>query len=54
MAHASTGGIGVAAWAAPHPPRARRAAIAFGRAVAEEESALMARVSTGGVGRGVA
>ena len=36
------------------PPRARRAAIAFGRAVSEEEPALMARVSTGGVGRGVA
>ena len=55
MAHALTGGIGVAAWAAPHPPpRARCAAILFGRAVAEEESALMAPVSTGGVGSGVA
>ena len=36
------------------PPRACCAAILFGRAVAEEESALMAPVSTGGVGSGVA
>jgi hypothetical protein len=37
----------------PHPSLVvpPGAAIAFGRAVAEEESVLMARASTGGVGR---
>ena len=55
MARALMGGISrVAVQAAPRPPpHARRplgATIAFGRAVAEEETTLMARASTGGVG----
>ena len=55
MARALTGGVSrIAAQVAPHPPpHARRppgAGIAFGRDVAEEESALMARTLTGGVG----
>jgi len=54
MAHASTGGIGVAAWAATRPPpRARRppgAMIAFGRAVTvEEESGLILRLQLSAV-----
>ena len=56
MARALTGGVSrIAAQVAPRPPpHARRppagAGIAFGRDVAEEESALMARTLTGGVG----
>ena len=58
VARTLTGGVSrIAAQVAPRPHPALvvppGAAIAFGRAVAEEESALMARVLTGGgVGRG--
>ena len=56
VARALTGGVSrVAALVVPRPHPTLvvppGAAIAFGRAVAEEESALMARASTGGVGR---
>ena len=56
MARALTGGVSrIAAQVAPRPPlphgcRPPGAGIAFGRDVAEEESALMARTLTGGVG----
>ena len=58
VARTLTGGVSrIAVQVAPRPHPALvvppGAAIAFGRAVAEEESALMARVLTGGgVGRG--
>jgi len=55
MARALTGGVScIVAQAAPCPPRACHppgTAIAFGRAVAEEESASMAHAARGGVGR---
>ena len=53
MARALTGGIGVAAWAAPCPPPALVVPLAprLRSVVAvAEETALMARASTGGVG----
>ena len=55
MARALTGAVSrIAAPVAPHPPPHARcppgAGIAFGRAVAVEESALMSRALRGGVG----